>query len=68
MPSEYIKCIDCRYDFEFTEEEREFYKERDFAPPKRCKKCRIAKKARFNERERKQEGGDGSKEFGSQTF
>lgn len=41
-----IKCVDCQSEFVFTESEQEFYKDKGFENPKRCKKCRIAKKAR----------------------
>ena len=47
MPNEYIVCVDCGTEFEFTERDQEYYREREFTPPKRCKPCRVAKKARF---------------------
>ena len=43
-----ITCVDCQSKFMFTESEQEFYKEKGFTNPKRCKNCRIAKKNRNN--------------------
>jgi DNA replicative helicase MCM subunit Mcm2 (Cdc46/Mcm family) len=48
MPSEYLKCVDCGNEFEHTERDQEFYQERGFTPPKRCRSCRTKKKARFD--------------------
>ena len=60
MPTEFKTCIDCGSEFEFTEEDQEFIsRSKDFetgnpyVPPKRCKPCRIKKKAKRNE------GGEG---------
>mgnify|MGYP001581076731 CR=1 FL=1 len=39
-----ITCVDCQTKFVFTEAEQQFYQERQFQNPKRCKSCRIAKK------------------------
>ena len=44
-----IKCQDCGEVFTFIENEQKFYAERGFLPPKRCKKCRQARKAAFHE-------------------
>lgn len=52
MPSEVIRCQDCGVDFEFTERDQEFYKDRGFDKPKRCKPCRIKKKSNFNNQQR----------------
>ena len=49
MPSEFKTCIDCQQEFEFTEGEQQFYQDRDYTPPKRCKACSEKKKARFNQ-------------------
>lgn len=48
-----LTCIEpnCKQDFVFTAGEQSFYASRGFTPPKRCKSCREAKKAR-------QESGD----------
>lgn len=40
-----IKCSDCGNDFVFTAREQEFYEERNFSEPKRCKECRDKRKA-----------------------
>lgn len=46
MADKTIDCIDCKDPFLFTEAEQEFYASKDLAEPKRCKSCRLAKKAR----------------------
>ncbi|MCF7845765.1 MAG: zinc-ribbon domain containing protein [Candidatus Peribacteraceae bacterium] len=40
-----LTCEECGKDFVFTQGEQEFYEEKGFTPPKRCKECRAAKKA-----------------------
>jgi N-acetylglutamate synthase-like GNAT family acetyltransferase len=42
-----IQCIDCKQPFVFTLKEQQFFKEKGFTSPKRCRNCRIAKKARI---------------------
>lgn len=42
-----LKCGDCGGDFPWTPREQEFYRERDFPPPKRCKECRQVNQKRF---------------------
>ena len=49
MPNQILKCIDCTNEFEHTERDQEFYAERRFTPPKRCRNCRMKKKARMGE-------------------
>ena len=39
-----IKCKICGQDFEWSEGEQAFYKDRNLDPPKRCKDCRVRKK------------------------
>jgi len=39
-----IKCKICGKDFEWTEGEQQFYKDRGLDPPKRCKDCRVKRK------------------------
>jgi hypothetical protein len=41
-----LKCVECGTDFPWTIGEQKFYSERDFTPPKRCKRCRDARKAK----------------------
>jgi len=54
MPSEYIECVDCQTEFEFTEEEQDRFSENKLTTPKRCKPCREKKRARNEERERRE--------------
>ena len=52
-----IDCIDCQKGFFLNNAEEESLRSRfgnDFTPPKRCKSCRIKKKARFESREREE--------------
>lgn len=44
-----LTCVDCGATFEFTAEDQEFYASKGFSEPKRCPKCRAARK---NERNR----------------
>ncbi len=45
MEDKKIKCIDCNKDFIFTAGEQEFFEEKGYSEPIRCKDCRIKKKA-----------------------
>ena len=49
MPDQILDCIDCKNQFEHTERDQEFYAERKFTPPKRCRNCRMKKKARMED-------------------
>lgn len=40
-----ITCQDCKTTFLFTEQDQDFYAEKGFTPPKRCKPCRQVRKA-----------------------
>lgn len=44
MADKTIRCQDCGKDFIFTEEEQNYYTEKGFQEPKRCKPCRMARK------------------------
>jgi len=44
MESKTLTCADCAQPFEFTAEEQQFFAEKGFGDPKRCPKCRSAKK------------------------
>ena len=44
MSEQRLTCADCGREFTFTAEEQEFFREKGFNPPKRCKECRQAKK------------------------
>lgn len=46
MPDKELVCSDCGFDFNFSERDQEFFLAQGFQPPKRCPKCRAAKKAR----------------------
>jgi CxxC-x17-CxxC domain-containing protein len=39
-----LMCSDCGQAFTFTAEDQEFFRERGYSSPKRCKPCRQAKK------------------------
>lgn len=45
-----ILCVDCGSKFVFTDGERRFFDGKGLAYPKRCKKCREAKRALKKER------------------
>ena len=47
-----LTCADCRGKFLWSAKDQEFFAERGFSEPKRCKDCRQAKK--------EQRGGGGS--------
>ena len=44
MPATDITCAVCGTDFQFTEEEQDFYQQKGFQPPRKCKPCRDAAK------------------------
>ncbi len=41
-----IQCSDCRQEFTFSVGEQEFFADRNLMPPKRCRDCRAARKAK----------------------
>ena len=43
-----LVCASCGTEFNFPAAEQEFYAQKGFAPPKRCKPCREAAKAQRN--------------------
>lgn len=45
-----IICADCGEEFVFTAGEQEFYVQHNFTEPKRCPKCRKARKANQNKK------------------
>ena len=56
MEDKKITCKDCGKEFIFTVGEQEFYKEKGFLPPKRCRFCRKARKERKLEKEENYNG------------
>ena len=44
MEDRTLVCKDCGAEFVFTVGEQEFYKEKGFTEPFRCKECREARK------------------------
>lgn len=48
-----LTCADCRSKFLWSAKDQEFFAERGFSEPKRCKECRQAKK------EQRDSGGEG---------
>lgn len=45
-----IQCKDCGRDFTWTASEQEFYQQKGFNAPVRCKDCRAKARASFNDR------------------
>jgi hypothetical protein len=43
-----IKCMECGMEFIFSAAEQEFFASKGFTAPKRCKACRMKKKAAKN--------------------
>ena len=41
-----LTCQDCGEEFIFSERDQQFYKEKGFETPKRCRYCRQKKKER----------------------
>jgi hypothetical protein len=50
-----ITCVDCGEKFWFTERDQQFYKEKQYSEPKRCRDCRAKKKANW-EHQQKERG------------
>jgi len=40
-----LTCADCGQEFVFTASEQQFYTDRGFSDPRRCRNCRAARKA-----------------------
>lgn len=43
-----LQCVDCGQAFVFTARDQAFYAEKGYSEPKRCYRCRKAKKAKMN--------------------
>lgn len=48
MEDKTLVCKDCGAEFTFTAGEQEFYAEKGFSEPQRCKACRDARKQNRN--------------------
>ncbi len=48
MEDKMIVCTDCGKEFTFSVAEQEFFTEKGFSDPKRCKECIRAKKQQRN--------------------
>ncbi|MFQ5864189.1 MAG: zinc-ribbon domain-containing protein [bacterium] len=44
MADKTLTCVECGQEFIFSEDEQQFYSERGFQEPKRCKSCRAKRK------------------------
>lgn len=53
-----LSCADCGLEFVFPASEQEFYAERGFSEPRRCRSCRASRKAARGE------GGMGGSGYG----
>lgn len=42
-----ITCVDCSKQFTMTPAEQEWFKKKGLLLPKRCRDCRVAKRAKF---------------------
>lgn len=52
MEDRKIKCQDCGEEFVFTVNDQNFYAEKGFKEPKRCKFCRANKKDKYSNPQR----------------
>ena len=43
-----LTCADCGQEFVFTASEQQFYADRGFSDPRRCRNCRAARKAQMS--------------------
>jgi CxxC-x17-CxxC domain-containing protein len=43
-----LTCADCGQEFVFTASEQQFYTDRGFSDPRRCRNCRAARKAQMS--------------------
>lgn len=55
MPDRTLQCVDCKADFTHSERDQEFFLQKGFTDPKRCKPCRDVKK-QSRERQDQQRG------------
>jgi DNA replicative helicase MCM subunit Mcm2 (Cdc46/Mcm family) len=50
---QHLTCADCGHDFVWTAKDQEFFREKGYQQPKRCKECRQAKKERREDYDRR---------------
>ena len=43
-----LTCADCGQEFTFTASEQQFYADRGFSDPRRCRNCRAARKSQMS--------------------
>ncbi len=55
-----LTCADCGQEFVFTASEQQFYTDRGFSDPRRCRNCRAARKASMG-------GGDQAGGYGASS-
>lgn len=58
-----LTCADCGTQFNFPESEQQFFAERGFSTPRRCKSCREAAKAARGGGGGRSHGGGGQREM-----
>lgn len=51
LPDKTLTCSDCGQEFLFSGDDQEFYQQRGFTEPKRCRSCRALRRS-------EREGGD----------
>ncbi len=67
MSDRTLTCRDCGQEFVFTAGEQEFYQQRGFSEPQRCRSCRDARKTQRNTGgDSYASGGDGGS-YGSRS-
>ncbi len=54
-----LTCADCGQEFVFTASEQQFYADRGFSDPRRCRSCRAARKAQMGGSDSSGMGGGG---------
>lgn len=60
-----LQCLDCQQDFAFSVQEQEFFAEKGFSVPKRCRDCRAKRRERRKQGEgSRPQGGGGGRERG----
>ncbi|CAN5751426.1 zinc-ribbon domain containing protein [soil metagenome] len=52
-----LTCADCGQEFVFTSSEQQFYTDRGFSDPRRCRNCRAARKASMGGGDQSMGGG-----------